>query len=551
MRIIALVVAMACGVAAPAGAAAPSFPGSATVTVVNTEGALPIPDNSSLVLLLNVENTNGAIVDVDVSVDMQHPSPGQVKLQLLSPSGTLLALETNTGNNAANAFTNVTFDDQAPGTPSAANVRNVTYVSGQSIGVVQPEQPLAAIAGEPADGPWVLIVRDEQGGQVGTLRNWGLTITTVPLPSIRPDPPVPFDGPGINIPDNRPAGVTSTVDVSGVGSRLWDVDVTVSVTHNNSGDIDLYLTAPNGQRVDLVTAIGGGNDNLYKGTVFDDQSGNPISDVAPLPANGVAFDRVSGEGALGAFMGIDPNGTWTLTVADHQAGTTGKLDGWTLAVTTLTLCGDGNPDPGEVCDDGNSVDGDGCDANCTPTACGNGRVAPGEDCDDGNTADGDSCPSTCRLPEADCNNCVDDDGDGLTDAADPGCSTGGLNLRKGSFTTRGGGRDKLTLSGTLATAGSPSGPVVLVLGTPGQTLTCAPVGDVQGKKKRVRASAAGGTVSLGLSGRGGSKLTLSGRKLDLSALANSTEVVVGVRVGSQTFSGRATVVTKHGRKTLR
>jgi cysteine-rich repeat protein len=149
------------------------------------------------------------------------------------------------------------------------------------------------------------------------------------------------------------------------------------------------------------------------------KAGAPASDT-PLPANGTPFGRVAGEGALSAFVGEDPNGTWTLTVADdNRNGQSGTLEGFTLAITTASSCGDGTVDAGEQCDDGNAAEGDGCDSNCTPSACGNGVLAPGEECDDGNNLGGDACPALCHFSEVNCGDCLDDDGNRLIDAADP------------------------------------------------------------------------------------------------------------------------------------
>jgi cysteine-rich repeat protein len=43
---------------------------------------------------------------------------------------------------------------------------------------------------------------------------------------------------------------------------------------------------------------------------------------------------------------------------------------------------------------------DGADPDCQPAVCGNGEVEPGEDCDDGNTADGDCCSANCTFEPA-------------------------------------------------------------------------------------------------------------------------------------------------------
>ena len=42
------------------------------------------------------------------------------------------------------------------------------------------------------------------------------------------------------------------------------------------------------------------------------------------------------EEAMAAFIGEDPNGTWTLTISDDLAGDGGSLDGWSLDIETFS-----------------------------------------------------------------------------------------------------------------------------------------------------------------------------------------------------------------------
>jgi cysteine-rich repeat protein len=307
----------------------------------------------------------------------------------------------------------------------------------------------------------------------------------------------------------------------------------VDVSHTNAADLDVFLTSPSGKRIDLVTDLGGGNDDLYEGTTFDDQAGTPVTDTT-VPANGTAFTRVTGEGALAAFMGENPNGSWTLTVVDDTSTYNGRLNGWSLTIVTATACGDGVVDAGEQCDDGNVVDGDGCDANCTPTACGNGVISPGEDCDDGNTVSGDACPSTCRNGETDCGDCVDNDSNALVDAADPACEPAALDLRSASLTAAQG---KLRIRGGLALPEA-AGPVSLVLADGNGALLCTALGELAGRRRTfsVKGAIGNGSVSLKLvRGKRGNTLTLRGRGLDLGALDSPT-LAVGLAIGGQRFS---------------
>ncbi len=526
--------------ASDARATAPAFPGVITTTLTSTDTELPIPDNASLVTVLT-SDLPGVVVDVDVTIDVTHPTSDQLDIYLVGPSGRTITLTTDNGGQNDDVFAGTTFDDQATGTPSAPNVRNFTYTNQVPTGPIQPEGALSALVGETAAGPWALVVIDDTGGSTGMLHGWSLTLST--LSSLPPAAPVAdFAGTGGAIPDNNPTGLASSVAVSGRGTRLLAVTATVSITHPNAAHLDLFLTAPSGKRIDLATDIGNGVANLYQNVTFDDDADAPISD-SPLPPNGPALTRVVPEGALGAFIGDDPNGTWTLTVADDTAGTTGTLDGWTLHVIAVAACGDGIVGPGEACDDGNATDGDGCDHDCSISACGNGIVAGDEECDDGNTVDGDGCSSTCRLADAVCDDCTDNDGNGLVDAADPGCAEAALTLGRSSAIPAKG---VLRLRADVPLPDGQSGPAALVLGDGTGTILCAALGELQAKGRKRVASAAvgGGTITLSV---GGGLVVVKGKRLDLSAL-DDPNVTLGIAIGGHRFAGAGAFRTRGAKR---
>ena len=137
------------------------------------------------------------------------------------------------------------------------------------------------------------------------------------------------------IPDNTT--VTSTIVVAGVGTHLRDVDLKTNITHTFPGDLDIRLTSPAGTVSTITTDNGSSAVNAFNGTVWDDSAdpGNagPITDQT-FVANTTSSPLVPEE-ALGAFAGEDPNGTWTLTVADDAGGDTGTLTSWRLNLQTL------------------------------------------------------------------------------------------------------------------------------------------------------------------------------------------------------------------------
>jgi subtilisin-like proprotein convertase family protein len=132
-----------------------------------------------------------------------------------------------------------------------------------------------------------------------------------------------------------PAVVSSTLNVAGAGPYLWDVNLTTFLPHTFAADLDITIASPAGTVVTLTTDNGAGNDNVFNGTVWDDDAADTATDH--IYANLVLASPLIPEEAMGAFVGEDPNGTWTITISDDLAGDGGSLDSWTLELTTFPL----------------------------------------------------------------------------------------------------------------------------------------------------------------------------------------------------------------------
>jgi len=105
-----------------------------------------------------------------------------------------------------------------------------------------------------------------------------------------------------DIPDNTPAGVTSTITVADVGT-VGSVKVTLDITHPYRGDLKVVLVH-DGRTVTLHDKTGSYEDDL-KLTV----------DAAALGGAALA-------------------GAWTLTVSDHAAQDVGRLNAWSIEAVT-------------------------------------------------------------------------------------------------------------------------------------------------------------------------------------------------------------------------
>lgn len=130
------------------------------------------------------------------------------------------------------------------------------------------------------------------------------------------------------------ATTTSSLGVSGVGAFLYDVDVRVFIGHTRPSDLQVFLNSPSGTLVTLTTNNGGTADNVFSGTLFDDDADTPVTDA--VFSNGIAASPLVPEEAMAAFIGDSANGTWTLSVFDGVAGDTGTLQQWELHLTTLS-----------------------------------------------------------------------------------------------------------------------------------------------------------------------------------------------------------------------
>jgi hypothetical protein len=128
-----------------------------------------------------------------------------------------------------------------------------------------------------------------------------------PTPPTPPMPPTPTSHTYASttptpIPDNTPAGVTSTIDVPDAGT-VFSAQVTLDITHTYRGDLKVVL-AHDGRTVTL-----------------HDQTGSYEDDL-----------KVTVDAA--AFAGSTLAGAWTLTVSDNASQDTGTLDGWSLEIVT-------------------------------------------------------------------------------------------------------------------------------------------------------------------------------------------------------------------------
>ncbi len=113
--------------------------------------------------------------------------------------------------------------------------------------------------------------------------------------------------PGTAINDYDTITDVVTVDTAGTVS---EVSVDLDITHTFQGDLIVSLMSPAGTSVVLHNRTGSGTDNIV---------GNYPETLAPA-------------GDLGAFVGEEMVGDWTLTVSDNAGGDQGALNSWCVTI---------------------------------------------------------------------------------------------------------------------------------------------------------------------------------------------------------------------------
>jgi subtilisin-like proprotein convertase family protein len=331
--------------------AAPT-PDGCAVTTTDFTNTVPVPISASgmpvVLSTIAVAGVDSYLWDLDVSAFITHTFSSDLDITLTSPGGTSVTLTTDNGLGNDNIYNGTLWDDQADPdgqVPYASNTGLTTDHPYVNLTVATPlatEEALGAFVGEDPNGIWTLTISDDANLDGGQLNSWSLSVST--LASAPTETTTSFANPAVfPISASGTPLVSSTIAVTGVGVTLTDLKVTTNIAHTFSSDLDVTLQSPSGKVVTLTTDNALGNDNVYNGTLWDDDA-DPDG-VAPYASNpNLATDHpyvnlvvatpLAPEEALAAFNGEDPNGTWTLTIQDDANLDGGSLNGWSIDVTT-------------------------------------------------------------------------------------------------------------------------------------------------------------------------------------------------------------------------
>lgn len=123
-----------------------------------------------------------SIADVNIGVLMSHTYRGDLRMFLVSPTGTQITLIQNTGTTPDNF--NVLYDDSAAAAITTHTTLNDTATAATVVPPYQrtfrPLQALTAFNGQNANGTWTLSICDSLNADTGTFFHSTLVITPQP-----------------------------------------------------------------------------------------------------------------------------------------------------------------------------------------------------------------------------------------------------------------------------------------------------------------------------------------------------------------------------------
>jgi subtilisin-like proprotein convertase family protein len=168
----------------------------------------------------------------------------------------------------------------------------------------------------------------------------GLALALCPAAVAGPLTATGSASPGALIPDDNLNGLSSSITLNTAINSITGVELTVNVVGDPvawNGDYFAYLQYSSGLVV-LLNNLGATSSNPFGSSgngfnvTFSDGSPN-ISSAPIVPLGTLAGTFAPQVDSLGTFDGLDPNGSWTLFIADESPGGVGKLEDWSLQVT--------------------------------------------------------------------------------------------------------------------------------------------------------------------------------------------------------------------------
>ena len=304
----------------PVGSASVVSPSAATLTIIDNDGSIIAPAGYQL---LSESNGNG-LIDTNETVSL------------------LFALRNTSSNSTTNLVATLLATN---GIASPSGPQSYGVLAGNGSSVSRP----FTFTGVGTNGARITATLQLQDGATDLGRvtfTFVLGTNTTRFANTN----------AIIINDNAPATpYPSPIVVSGINGSLTSLTVTLTnINHAFPDDMDVLLVGPAGQSVMLMSDAGGSMVNpLNSVTLTFSDAGPFLPDAAQItsgtyrPTDWETFDILPPpapvrpySSSLGVFNGSNPNGVWSLYVADDVELHSGNIArGWFLTMTTSSPLG--------------------------------------------------------------------------------------------------------------------------------------------------------------------------------------------------------------------
>jgi len=337
-----------------------SFTNAAPIVITDVSPATPYPS------AMSVSGLPGVITKMRVSLNgLSHTCLPDVDILLVGPTGQNLLVMSDVGPCGGGGASDVTltFDDHAALSLTVSSPAPTGYyrpsndVAFTDVFPAPAPQPspatrLGAFSGSSPNGTWRLYVVDQALSDTGVIAGgWTLNFI-LGVQACNPTPvTIPAGAPGTS--SGPASSYPSSVLVAGLTNQVVNkVSVTLNrLTHTFPDDLDIELVGPDGDACMVMSDAGGPTPISDLSLTLDRDVAAALPDSDPIPNSSRSWRPADWGGAadampapapvastsdLNTFIGDDPNGTWSLFVADDALGDTGALTGgWCLNLTTV------------------------------------------------------------------------------------------------------------------------------------------------------------------------------------------------------------------------
>ena len=270
----------------------------------------------------------------------------------------VIEFESSTGSIACNDAVNISLDDECSVTVTAdmileggdygcyddyiVTIEGANGVAlGNTVGADQVGMTLTATVTDPdGNSCWgELFVEDKYGPSLDCTDIY-TTCTGSTVPGSNVSEMVTFAGDvdGMVIPES-PSVNEIEIEVYGLnGASVTDINVVLDIDHSFPSDLIASITSPTGEEVALMVFPGGFCAEQGIRITLDDEAMNTAANLESLEACVAGADpAISGayqsNAPLSEFDGIDPNGTWKITITDAFDGDGGVINAANLVVS--------------------------------------------------------------------------------------------------------------------------------------------------------------------------------------------------------------------------